>query len=77
MLTLEVAGTLLFLADEYLHPRTLATAALLLALAKFFPLLRPSPNSLYLLLCRLYLPRFPNHPGEYREAQNEVDDCPN
>jgi hypothetical protein len=33
MLTLEVAGTLLFLADEYLHPRTLATAALLLALA--------------------------------------------
>jgi Domain of unknown function (DUF6798) len=33
MLTLEVAGTLLFLADEYLHPRTLATAAVLLALA--------------------------------------------
>ena len=33
MLTLEVAGTLLFLADPYLHPRTLATAAVLLALA--------------------------------------------
>jgi hypothetical protein len=33
MLTLEVGATLLFLADEYLHPRTLATAALLFALA--------------------------------------------
>ena len=33
MLTLEVGATLLFLADEYLHPRTLATAFLLLALA--------------------------------------------
>jgi hypothetical protein len=33
MLTLEVAATLLFLADDYLHPRTLATAALLFALA--------------------------------------------
>lgn len=33
MLTLEVAGTLLFLADEYLHPRTLATALVLFALA--------------------------------------------
>src|SRR6185295_1098489 len=33
MLTLEVGATLLFLADEYFHPRTLATALLLLALA--------------------------------------------
>jgi hypothetical protein len=33
MLTLEVGATLLFLADEYFHPRTLATAALLLSLA--------------------------------------------
>ena len=33
MLTLEVGATLLFLADEYLHPRTLATAFLLLGLA--------------------------------------------
>jgi Domain of unknown function (DUF6798) len=33
LLTLEVGATLLFLADEYLHPRTLATALLLLALA--------------------------------------------
>jgi hypothetical protein len=33
MLTLEVAATLLFLADDHLHPRTLATVALLFALA--------------------------------------------
>jgi hypothetical protein len=33
MLTLEVAATLLFLADNYFHPRTLATGALLFALA--------------------------------------------
>ncbi len=33
MFTLAVGGTLLFVADEYFHPRTLATALLLFALA--------------------------------------------
>src|SRR4029077_6979526 len=33
LLTLPVAGTALFLVDPYLHPRTLATAALLFMLA--------------------------------------------
>jgi hypothetical protein len=35
LLTLSVAGTWLYLADQYLHPRTLATALLLFALASF------------------------------------------
>jgi hypothetical protein len=34
MLTLHVAGTALFLVDQHLHPRTVATALILLAAAK-------------------------------------------
>jgi hypothetical protein len=34
MLTLPVAGTALFLVDQHLHPRTVATALILLAVAK-------------------------------------------
>jgi hypothetical protein len=34
MLTLPVAGTALFLVDQHLHPRTIATALILLAVAK-------------------------------------------
>jgi len=33
LLTLPVAGTALYLADQYLHPRTLATAAIIVAIA--------------------------------------------
>ncbi len=36
MLTLPVAGTALFLVDQHLHPRTVATALILLAAAKIF-----------------------------------------
>ena len=43
MLLLAVAGTLLFLADQYLHPRTLATAALLFA---FVAVLDRKPRAL-------------------------------
>lgn len=35
LLTLSVAGTALYLADQYLHPRTIATALLLFAIAAF------------------------------------------
>lgn len=34
MLTLPVAGTALYIADQYLHPRNLATALILLAVAR-------------------------------------------
>lgn len=34
LLTLPVAGTSLYLADQYLHPRTFATAAILFAMAE-------------------------------------------
>lgn len=34
MLTLPVAGTALFLADQYLHPRTIATALILFAISR-------------------------------------------
>jgi hypothetical protein len=37
LLTLPVAGTCVFIADQYLHPRTLATALILLAAARLAP----------------------------------------
>jgi hypothetical protein len=37
LLTLPVAGTCVFLADQHLHPRTLATALILLAAARLAP----------------------------------------
>ncbi len=36
-LTLPVAGTCIFIADQHLHPRTLATALILLAAARLAP----------------------------------------
>jgi len=37
LLTLPVAGTCIFIVDQHLHPRTLATALILLAAAKLAP----------------------------------------
>lgn len=41
LLTLPVAGTALYLVDQYLHPRALAMAALLFALLGVFPTAAP------------------------------------
>lgn len=53
MLTLPVAGTGLYLADQYLHPRNLATALILLAVARI--LANRGWQALPLLLASLVL----------------------
>ena len=53
MFTLPVAGTALYMADQHLHPRTLATAMILLAVSRILDEKRwqAAPLLLWLFSC--------------------------